>query len=48
MTISIVPILLGDGIPLFGDSTSGDIGLDVVESRSFESGLVQVTYRVRE
>jgi hypothetical protein len=47
MTISIVPILLGEGIPLFGSGTSGDVNLDLIESRKFRSRLVQVKYRVR-
>ena len=45
MVISILPILLGEGIPLFG-ATGRDVPLDLVESRSFESGLVQLEYRV--
>jgi dihydrofolate reductase len=45
MTISIVPVLVGEGIPLFG-KTGRDTRLDLVESRAFESGLVQVEYRV--
>ena len=45
ITISIVPVLLGAGVPLFGD-IGGDVRLDLVESRAFESGLVQIEYRV--
>lgn len=46
LTISIVPVLLGEGLPLFG-KTERDLPLELVESRSFPSGLVQVEYRVR-
>jgi dihydrofolate reductase len=41
MTISIVPILLGHGARLFGDPRR-DIRLELVESRWFSSGLVQL------
>lgn len=46
MIISRIPILLGDGISLFGP-LENDIGLDHVETRSFPSGLVQSHYRVK-
>lgn len=46
MIISRIPILLGDGIPLFGPLDQ-DIALDHVETKSFPSGLVQSHYRVR-
>ena len=45
VTLSIIPVLLGEGVPLFG-STGRDIGLELVTSRSFASGLVQVEYRI--
>jgi dihydrofolate reductase len=45
MTISIVPVLLGDGVRLFG-KTDGDVRLSLVRSRSFDSGLVQLEYGV--
>jgi len=45
LTLSIVPILLGEGIPLFG-RLEDDARLELVESRSFESGLVQLEYRI--
>lgn len=41
--ISIVPIMLGKGTRLFKD-TSNRRQLKLVESRAFESGLVQVRY----
>ena len=46
MVISRVPVLIGNGLPLFGP-VQGDIALEHVETRSFPSGLVQSFYRVR-
>jgi dihydrofolate reductase len=43
LTVSIIPILLGEGIRLFG-KTGRDLPLKLVASRSFESGLVQLEY----
>jgi dihydrofolate reductase len=45
MTITRVPVLLGEGIPLFGP-LDGDIKLQHESTRSFESGLVQSRYRM--
>jgi len=45
VTLSVVPILLGEGEPLFGD-LSREVRLKLKESRSFESGLVQLEYAV--
>ena len=45
MTISIIPILLGEGARLFG-TVGGDIPLRLVSSRAFESGLVQLRYEL--
>lgn len=46
MILTRVPILLGRGIPLFGER-DGDIGLNHVATKSFPSGLVQSTYRIK-
>jgi dihydrofolate reductase len=46
VTISILPILIGDGVRLF-DATGRDIPLSLVTSRSFPSGLVQIEYALR-
>ncbi len=46
MTITRIPILLGEGIPLFGRLAS-DIRLQHLETRAFKDGLVQSRYRVR-
>jgi len=43
--ITIVPILLGGGIPLFG-LLNDDIKLNHVETRSYSNGLVQSKYEV--
>ena len=40
-----VPVLIGDGIPLFG-SLPQDIRLRHVATRSYPSGLVQSEYRL--
>jgi dihydrofolate reductase len=41
--ISIIPVLLGDGIPLFNDGRP-EINLKLVDVRSFNTGLVQLHY----
>jgi dihydrofolate reductase len=46
MTISVVPVLIGEGIPLFG-GTGDDIALELESTREFPGGMVQRTYRVR-
>lgn len=46
MVITTVPVLIGSGRPLFG-ALAGDVDLQLAGSRSFPSGLVQSTYRVR-
>ena len=46
MVISRIPVLIGDGIPLFG-ALDADMVLDHVETRSFPSGMVQSVYRVK-
>ena len=45
MILTHIPVLLGDGIPLFGKSGS-DIALRHVETKSFASGLVQSKYKI--
>ena len=44
LTLSVIPVILGRGIPLFGPGTP-EVGLRFVGSRSYASGLVQVEYR---
>jgi len=45
MTISTVPVLIGDGIPLFG-GTGDDIRLELERAEAFPGGMVQRTYVV--
>jgi dihydrofolate reductase len=45
LTISIVPLVLGSGLRLF-ERDAGEHPLELVESRSWPSGLVQVHYRL--
>jgi dihydrofolate reductase len=45
LTVSIIPILLGEGVRLFGTGAH-DLPLKMVRSRSFDSGLVQLEYRL--
>jgi dihydrofolate reductase len=46
LIITRVPVLIGDGIPLFG-SLPRDVRLRHVGTRTFPSGLVQSEYEVR-
>ncbi len=43
--VTRVPVLIGDGIPLFGP-LSGDVALRHVATRTYASGLVQSEYLV--
>lgn len=45
LTITRLPILIGEGIPLFG-VLEGDVHLEHLETQSFKSGMVQSRYRV--
>ena len=45
LIITTVPVILGGGIPLFGQ-LSRDINLRHVETTSFDSGMVQSSYEV--
>jgi dihydrofolate reductase len=45
MTITTIPVLLGEGIPLFG-AVDGDVPLRHVGTMSYTNGLVQTTYEV--
>ncbi len=46
MRITMVPILLGDGIRIFGE-TEGDIDLELISAKPFPSGLVGLYYAVK-
>ena len=45
ITITVVPVLLGAGRPLFGPLPD-DVELTLMRSRSYEFGFVQSTYRI--
>lgn len=45
MTLSRVPVLIGDGASLFGP-LSADISLEHVRTNVLDGGMVQTTYRV--
>ena len=45
LTLTLIPVLLGEGLPLFGP-LDGDRPLRLVESRRFDFGFLQVRYEV--
>jgi len=45
LVITRIPVLIGDGIPLFGP-LAGDVRLTLESSRVLAGGAVQATYRV--
>ena len=45
MVVTTAPVLIGGGRSLFG-ALDRDIGLQLMSSKAFASGLVQSTYRV--
>ena len=45
LIITTLPVLIGDGIPLFG-KTSEDIHLELISTTQYPSGLSQSHYRV--
>lgn len=45
MTITLIPVLLGQGIPLFGPRI-GDVPLTLVGTRAYDWGFVQLHYRI--
>lgn len=46
LTLTVIPVLLGKGKPLFG-ALPRDVALELVSSRAFDFGFVQSKYRVR-
>ena len=44
ITLFTVPVLIGRGLPLFGELNS-DLRLELVSSRAFPSGMVERIYR---
>ncbi|HNM36715.1 MAG TPA: dihydrofolate reductase family protein, partial [Anaerolineales bacterium] len=45
MIITTIPILIGEGLPLFGQ-VGKDINLELLDVSSFSNGLVQKKYKV--
>jgi len=45
LTITRVPVLIGEGIPLFG-SLPGDVRLRHIATQHYPSGLVKSEYRI--
>jgi dihydrofolate reductase len=45
LIVTRVPVLIGEGIPLFG-ALAGDIKLQLVSAESYAGGLVKTEYRV--
>jgi len=44
--LSIVPVLIGDGIPFFG-KLDGDVPLHLGEVKAYRNGMVELRYEVR-
>ena len=44
LTINVIPVILGSGIPLFANGLP-EVRWRSVESKSFQSGLVQIRYQ---
>jgi len=42
---SILPVLIGEGIPFFG-KLDGDIALHLAEVKAYKSGMVELRYEV--
>ncbi|MEW5757524.1 MAG: dihydrofolate reductase family protein [Pseudomonadota bacterium] len=45
MTVTRVPVLIGEGIPLFGP-LAHDVKMKHIETKAYESGFVQSKYKV--
>jgi dihydrofolate reductase len=45
ITITVIPVLLGQGIPLFGPLEQ-DVSLNLISSKSYDFGFVQTKYGV--
>lgn len=47
ITVSIIPILLGEGVRLFKDGRQEQV-LELLTTKTFETGLVQLHYKVKK
>lgn len=45
LTITVIPVLLGDGIPLFGPMAS-DVALTFIGAKAYDFGFVQLRYTI--
>ena len=45
LTITVIPVILGEGIPLFGP-TASDVSLTCVAAKAFDFGFVQLKYAI--
>jgi dihydrofolate reductase len=45
LTITLIPVLIGNGNPLFG-LLPGDVRLELLSSQAYDFGYVQSTYRI--
>jgi dihydrofolate reductase len=43
---SILPVLIGEGVPFFG-KLDGDIALHLAETKAYRNGMVELRYEVR-
>ncbi len=46
MTLSIIPIILGEGIPLFPDNPLGT-SFNLIDTVQFDSGIVNLSYIIK-
>ena len=46
MIVTVAPVLLGNGLPLFGGLSGGDRKLQLMENKSWPCGFIQNTFRV--
>ena len=44
---SILPVLIGDGIPFFG-KREGDVPLHLAEVKAYQNGMMELRYEVRK
>ncbi|TCS41613.1 dihydrofolate reductase family protein [Reinekea marinisedimentorum] len=47
ITITTIPILIGEGISLFGGPLAKDVRLDHISTRAYNNGFVQSTYQFK-
>jgi len=46
ITLSTIPVLLGSGVPLF-TKIQGEFYLQLMESKSYETGVINATYSIK-